>query len=141
MPLDICAEDASREAIGLEEIDTRDVPEKVESLIDQFVNHTHEKYLPISLWDDLDVYVEVATEKLSLRNLFEPVCKEFHIPITNFKGWSDLNSRAAMMRRFAHWATRGKKCVLLLCGDHDPGGLRITDTMRKNFEDLAGAVG
>ena len=141
LPLNICAEDASREAIGLEEIDTRDVLDKVESLIDQFVNHTHEKYLPISLWDDLDVYVEVATEKLSLRNLFEPVCKEFHIPITNFKGWSDLNSRAAMMRRFAHWATRGKKCVLLLCGDHDPGGLRITDTMRKNLEDLAGAVG
>jgi hypothetical protein len=100
-----------------------------------------EKYLPISFWDDLGVYIEVATEKLSLRNLFEPVCAEFHIPVTNFKGWSDLNARAAIMRRFAYWEARGKKCILLLCGDHDPGGLRITDKMRKNLEDLAGAVG
>jgi hypothetical protein len=97
--------------------------------------------MPISFWDYLDVYIEVATEKLSLRNLFEPVCREFHVPITNLKGWSDLNARAAMMRRFAYWAARGTKCVLLLCGDHDPGGLQITETMRKNLEDLSRAVG
>jgi hypothetical protein len=36
-------------------------------------------------WDDLKVYVEVAVEKLDLRNLFEPVCEEFHVPLTNFK--------------------------------------------------------
>jgi hypothetical protein len=35
----------------------------------------------------------------------------------------------------------GRKCILLLCGDHDPGGLHITDKMCKNLEDLAGAVG
>jgi hypothetical protein len=85
--------------------------------------------------------VEVATEKLDLRDLFEPVCRQFHIPLTNFKGWSDLNSRAAMMRRFKYWQARGKKCILLVCGDHDPGGLLITETMRKNLEDLSGAVG
>ena len=96
--------------------------------------------MPISLWDDLDVYVEVVTEKLDLRNLFAPVCHELHVPITNFKGWSDLNARAAMMRRFAYWHARGKRCVLLLCGDHDPGGLLITETMRKNLNDLAGAL-
>lgn len=141
LPLDICAEDTLREAVGVEEIDAGDVSNKVESLIDNIINHAHEQYLPISLWDDLDVYVEVATEKLDLRNLFRPVCKEFHVPITNFKGWADLNSRAAMMRRFAYWEARGKKCVLLMCGDHDPGGLHITDMMLKNLEDLSGAVG
>ena len=26
---------------------------------------------------------------------------------------------------------------MLLCGDHDPGGLHITEKMRKNLEDLA----
>jgi hypothetical protein len=30
---------------------------------------------------------------------------------------------------------------LLICGDHDPGGLLITKTMRKNFEDLSDAIG
>ena len=46
-----------------------------------------------------------------------------------------------MMRRFKYWESRGKICVLLLCGDHDPGGLHITDKMRKNLSVLSGAVG
>ena len=138
---DICAEDASRETIGVEQIDNKNVPDKVASLIDLLLNRAHQEYLPISFWDDLAVYVEVATEKLSLRNLFEPVCREFHIPVTNFKGWSDLNSRAAMMRRFKMHEAAGRKCILLICGDHDPGGLLITQTLRKNFEDLSKAVG
>jgi hypothetical protein len=45
------------------------------------------------------------------------------------------------MRRFAHWETRGKQCILLHCGDHDPGGLHISDFLRANFEELAEAVG
>ena len=140
LPLDICAEDESRTTICLEDIDTNDVPNEVESWIDHLRNRAHENYTPISFWDDLDVYVEIAVEKLDLRNLFEPVCEEFHVPLTNFKGWSDLNARGAMMRRFKQHEAAGRQCVLLLCGDHDPGGLRITETMRKNLEDLSRAV-
>src|SRR5262249_30706788 len=80
-------------------------------------------------------------EKLDLRNLFETVCREFYVPLTNFKGWSDLNSRAAMMKRFAAHEAAGRTCVLLTCCDHDPGGLQITGTMRKNLWDLADVVG
>jgi hypothetical protein len=83
----------------------------------------------------------VAVEKLDLRNLFEPVCREFCVPITNFKGWSDLHSRAAMMNRFREHEEAVRKCVLLVCGDHDPGGLLITDSLRKNLDDLKRAVG
>jgi len=69
------------------------------------------------------------------------LCKEFYVPLTNFKGWSDLNARAAMMRRFKQREGEGKKCVLLLCTDLDPGGLDQANKMRKNLEDLARAVG
>jgi hypothetical protein len=107
LPLDICAEDASRETIGIEDLDDNDVPDEVESWVDYLSNRRHQSYMPISIWSELDVYVEVAVEKLGLRNLFAPVCEEFHVPITNLKGWSDLNSRAKMMRRFAeHEAER-----------------------------------
>jgi hypothetical protein len=136
LPLDICAEDSSRETIGLERLDSNNIPDEVESWIDHLRNRAHEQYMPISFWDDLDLYVEAAVEKLDLRNLFEPVCEEFHVPLTNFKGWSDLNSRALMMRRFEKHEAQGRRCVLLLCGDHDPGGLHITAKMRKNFADL-----
>ena len=134
LPLDICAEDSSRETVGIERLDSNDIPNEVESWVDYVREHAHERYTPISFWDDLDVYVEVAVEKLDLRNLFEPVCKEFHVPVTNLKGWSDLNARAAMMQRFKLHEARGRLCVLLLCGDHDPGGLQITEQMRKNWK-------
>jgi hypothetical protein len=141
LPLDICAEDGARATIGVEQLNNANVEDEAESWIDHIRNYAHASYTPFSFWDDLNIYVEVAVEKLDLRNLFEPVCAEFYVPITNFKGWSDLNSRAAMMRRFATHEAEGRRCVLLLCGDHDPGGLHISEKMRKNLEDLGGAVG
>ena len=46
-----------------------------------------------------------------------------------------------MMRRFAYWERRGKRCVLLACNDHDPGGFNISDFIKSNLNDLQGAVG
>ena len=140
--LDICAEDDSRETVGLQgDLNDPDVEREAQDWINYVRDRAHQSYTPFAFWDELDVYVEVAVEKLDLRNLFEPVCAEFFVPITNFKGWSDLNSRAAMMRRFAAHEAAGQRGVLLLCGDHDPGGLAITGTMSKNLHDLAAAVG
>jgi hypothetical protein len=58
-----------------------------------------------------------------------------------WSGWIDLNARAAMMRRFEYWESRGKRIILLYCGDHDPGGFRIADFIRSNMMDMANAVG
>jgi hypothetical protein len=63
------------------------------------------------------------------------------VPLANSGGWADINGRAAMMRRFAEWEAKGKRCVLLYCGDHDPGGLNISGFLRSNLADLSGAVG
>jgi hypothetical protein len=62
-------------------------------------------------------------------------------PITNVKGWNDINTRAATMRRFQEWEDRGNQCVLLYCGDHDPGGLAISSQIMSNLVDLSEAVG
>jgi hypothetical protein len=137
LPLDICCEDDSRQTIGLQGgPDDPTVEDEAQSWVDYVRENAWQSY-PFSFWEDQEVYVEVAVEKLDLRNLF---CEEFYVPLTNFKGWSDLNSRAAMMKRFAKHEGEGRQCVLLLCGDHDPGGLAITATMHKNLEDLADAV-
>ena len=80
-------------------------------------------------------------EKIDLKNLFRSVCEPFCIPIFNGGGWSDLNCRAAMMSRFQIWEGKGKQCVLLSCGDLDPGGVRITEHIRSNLADLSRAVG
>jgi hypothetical protein len=112
LPLDICAEDDSRETIGLEDINPEDDPEReAENWINHLLHSAHQNYKPISFWDGLNVYIEVAVEKLDLRNLFYPECHERHVPITNFKGWSDINSRAAMMRRFKEHEANGQRCI------------------------------
>jgi len=141
LPLDICAEDESRATTGEGQLDSPNIQDEVEGWITHLRDHAHESYTPISFWDDLDVYIEVAVEKLDLFNLFEPVCNELHTQITNLKGWSDLNRRGQMMSRFAKHEAQGRLCVLLVCIDHDPGGLHIAEKLRKNLEDLSGAVG
>jgi hypothetical protein len=83
----------------------------------------------------------MAVEKIGLFNLFEEPTDEFHVPVTNLGGWSDINSRAEIMRRFGYWERRGKQCVLLACNDHDPGGFNISDFIKSNLKDLQGAVG
>ena len=140
LPLDICAEDNSRLADHLEDLDDLG-PSAFAAGIVGSIQYAHLSYTPFSFWDDLDTYVEVIVEKVDLKSLFSPVCTEFHCPLTNLKGWSDLNSRAAMMRRFAGKEAEGKRCVALYCGDHDPGGLAISDFLLSNMRDLARAVG
>jgi len=83
----------------------------------------------------------MVVEKIDLKSLFRPVTAEFYVPCANAKGWSDLNMRAGMMRRFQHWEAHGKRLVLLYCGDFDPAGLRISDFLISNMADLEKAVG
>ena len=83
----------------------------------------------------------MVVEKIDLKNLFDPICKEYCMRLANNVGWGDLNQRAAVMRRFKGWEAKGKQCVLLYCGDHDPGGLHISDFIRRNMEEIADPVG
>jgi hypothetical protein len=141
LPLDICAPDRSRSTVGAEKLDDPDIDQEAESWIEYLLESAHEKYTPISFWDDKDVYIEVVVEKLSLLNLFESACAPFRVQITNMKGWSDLNRRAEMMERFKFHEARGRRCILLICCDHDPGGLQIARFVRKNLADMSPAVG
>ncbi len=139
LPIDICAVDVKREAENLERLDEADPEEEAETWV-QTLQSAHERYLPFSFWDDLDIYVEMWVEKIDLRSLFSPICAEFRIPIANVVGWNDINCRAATARRFAKWEAKGKRCVLLYCGDHDPGGLNISDFIQSNLNDIGEAV-
>jgi hypothetical protein len=140
LPLDICSEDLKRATHGIEELDLSDPREQYEGLV-SYLKATPEFYSPIDFWEDLDFYIEMAVEKTDLRSLFAKVCDEFHVPITNLGGWSDLNARAKIMRRFKAREAQGKQCALLYCGDHDPGGFPISDFIRSNLNDLEKAVG
>jgi hypothetical protein len=140
LPLDICSEDDKRAAENLEDIDP-DPQERAADIFD-YVETAEASYTPFSFWDDddLDYYVQMGVEKSNIKNLFAKPCAEFYVPIANLGGWADLNVRVGLMRRFKQKEAEGKQCVLLYCGDFDPGGLHIDKFLRSNLEDMARAV-
>lgn len=140
LPVDICCIDNGRPTANLIYTDKTSVKEEAGDIIAR-VADAHLAYHPFSLWENQDYYVQMAVEKMGIYSLFEKPTGEFDVPLVNIGGWADVNSRVEMMRRFAYWERRGKKCVLLIFVDHDPGGLHIADFLRKNLADLSEAVG
>jgi hypothetical protein len=138
--VDICGIDNGRPTANLRYIDRTSIQEEAEDIIAR-MEEAHRDYNPISLWANQECFVQMAVEKMGVYSLFEKPTDEFDVPLVNIGGWSDINSRVAMMRRYAYWEARGKKCALLVFVDHDPGGLRIAEFLRKNLADLSDAVG
>jgi hypothetical protein len=140
LPVDICVVDNGRPTANLKFIDRTSVEEESEDIIARIEN-AHLDYHPFSLWKNQDCYVQMAVEKMGIYSLFEKPTGEFDVPLVNIGGWADVNSRVTMMRRFAYWEARGKKCILLVFVDHDPGGLHIVKFLLSNLADLSDAVG
>jgi hypothetical protein len=140
LPIDFTAEDDARAADYVEAPDTR-TPEEYAIGLAQSLLRAGEDYEPVSFWDNQPVYIQMVVEKIDLKSLFGPICAEYHVPLINSRGWSDLNLRAGLMRRFAEHEKRGCKPVLLCCGDHDPSGLQIVDHLPRLLAELERAVG
>jgi hypothetical protein len=135
LPVDFVAEEASRAFSNVEEPTTSSPAEHVRGWVEAALE-SHQFFTP-DWWEGEEVYIQMVVEKIDLVTLFGPICARFHIPIANAKGWSSILQRAEYCRRFAEAEARGLRCVLLYCGDHDPDGLRISETLRKNLEDIS----
>jgi hypothetical protein len=135
LPMNIVAEDGARAFDHLEDLDD-DNPEEFASQIVQRLRYEHLYYTPISFWEEQEFYIEMLVEKIDLKSLFGPICERYYIPLANARGWSDLNTRWAMLQRIRKHAAAGRQCVILYCGDHDPAGLNISDSLRRNLSEL-----
>ncbi len=138
LPFDIVADDSARQWDGLEYVDDTSPEEEAAGIIKD-ISYAHLHYQPVSFWENQDCYLELLAEKVDLKGLFAPICERYSIPIANARGTWDLNMRVAMIRRFQHWEQRGKQCVLLYCGDHDPSGLVIGERLKDNIKDTVAA--
>lgn len=138
IPLDAVLEDQAREWSGFEYLDHENIEDEATGILEA-INRNIRNYQPVSFWDLQDCYVCMAVEKRDLIGIFEPVCREYYIPIANFRGSPDLLSRGRVLLEFMkHWEA-GRRVVVLYCGDHDPAGLRMSgDEMTSNFAALHG---
>lgn len=135
LPVDFVASEDARMFKGVEYPSDGDTLDTLKWMLRDVLSGG--KYFTPNWWIGEPFYIQVVVEKIDLVTLFEPVCKEFHIPIANAKGWSSILQRAEYARRFKEAEDNGLKCVLLYCGDHDADGLRISETLRKNLQDVA----
>lgn len=131
IPVDFVAEEDARAFAGVEEPDNDTMKELLRRRLDYVIDGW--KFYTPDWWDGEEYYIQMLVEKIDLKTLFSPVCQRYHIPVANAKGWSSILQRAEYARRFKEAEERGLKCVLLYCGDHDPDGLRISDTLRNNL--------
>lgn len=141
LPVDFVAEEDARAFSGVE-IPSSEQGKNMKDILKWMLSDVlsgHRYYTP-DWWDGEDYYIQMLVEKIDLKTLFVPICKQYHIPVANAKGWSSILQRAEYARRFKEAEKKGLKCVLLYCGDHDPDGLRISDTLRNNLEQVREVV-
>lgn len=134
LPVDFVAEESSRAFSGVEKPDTRSLQSVLKWMLEDVLDGA--KYFNPNWWAGEEYYIQMVVEKIDLVTLFSPICREYHIPIANAKGWSSISQRAEYARRFKEAESIGLRCVLLYCGDHDPDGLRISETLRSNLRDV-----
>lgn len=134
LPVDFVAEEDSRAFEGVEKESDRSIEDTLDWMLRDVIDG--QKYYTPDWWEGEEYYIQMVVEKIDLKTLFAPVCSEYHIPVANARGWSSIHQRAEYARRFKEAEDAGLKCVLLYCGDHDPDGLRISDTLRKNLEQV-----
>jgi len=134
LPIDLVAEDPKRLWSNVE------IPETVspEAYLKQWLEGalSAEEYYTPDWWKGETYYLQMMVEKIDLVNMFEPICREYHIPIVNAGGWYDIMERAVAVRRFKWAETKGLRPVLLYFGDFDPFGLAISTFIHKNFWEI-----
>jgi hypothetical protein len=134
LPIDMVAEDPKRTYVGIE-IPERRTPEQYLKRWLEGAMEAEEYYTP-DWWEGEKYYIQMMVEKIDLVNMFEPICKKYHVPIVNAGGWYDIMERAQAAFRFKEIEKKGVTPVILYCGDFDPYGLAISNFLHKNFYEI-----
>jgi hypothetical protein len=78
-------------------------------------------------------HIEILGEKNTVASIIRPVAMEFHIPFTIGRGFSSLQPRYDLARRYH--ASGKDKLVILILSDHDPDGEEIAQSFARSMRD------
>ena len=85
-------------------------------------------------WQNQDRYLEIWTEKDALRGVLSQVTYQYDVSLMVARGQL---SRTAIYEASKRYKTKSdKECYLFYCGDFDPSGLSIYDSIKKRLGDF-----
>jgi hypothetical protein len=135
LPLDITAEDQTRIGEGGGWV-SRSLETLIRDALEAMQNVPY-YYKTTKLEDHTGYHIELFVEKLDLIGMLEPVTRKYEVRASCSRGWGDLHSRASLIKRCC---ASGLPNIIFMFGDHDIGGLSITDSFKSNCEELLPAL-
>lgn len=116
---------------------TRPVTEwSVYPSVEPFIKKQMDKFLQ-GYWRDYTKsqphHIEIIGEKNTIHSIIKPVAMEFCIPVTIGRGYSSLEPRYKLFKRYDQ--SKKNKLVLLILSDHDPDGHEIAQSFCRSMRD------
>jgi hypothetical protein len=139
LPIDFTAkdQDPTRSFRGIHKVSgpsvlLKEVSKGINEVLDILPHHITD------YWKGEKYYVMMCVEKIDIYNLYDPICREYNVPIVNSGGWYTLKPRNTIAELSKKAEEKGLKPVLILFYDHDITGLKIPKTFRKGLRDMMG---
>ncbi|MGL6195802.1 MAG: hypothetical protein ACRC2T_13380 [Thermoguttaceae bacterium] len=87
----------------------------------------------VDLWRDQKTLLELWCEKDALLGVIEGTCDRYDVPYLSCRGFSSDSVMHQAAQRLIEASNRGKQCVILYVGDHDPSGCDMTRDIEKRL--------
>lgn len=80
LPIDFTAEEEGRQFSGVITPNTNEPVDEMKEWVEYLLDTETFGYNP-DFWDGEEYYIQMLVEKIDLKTLFEPICKQYKIPI------------------------------------------------------------
>jgi len=101
--------------------------------LNEFMNTVRRSYRK-DKWQNQDSYLEIWTEKDALRNVLTEITYQYDVSLMVSRGQLSRTAIYETAKRYK--AKSDKKCYLYYCGDFDPSGLSIYDSIKKRLSNF-----
>lgn len=81
-------------------------------------------------------HIEVWSEKDTMRTIFKKATAPYGIPLVTAGGFTSLQLVYEFANRVSDAKSQGKRTVMLYCGDFDPSGCAMFDSIQKQYDKL-----
>lgn len=88
-----------------------------------------------NLWADLDVYVEIWTEKDAIAGVLLDAADPYGVKVLPLRGFASLSMLYSAAVTFREMARHDKEVYVYFFGDHDPSGRLIDPSALRSLED------